>query len=121
MLRPFAGERWWVLALPLGLFAAGSGLAFALAARRDHGAGLFPDRPGRPAASAALRGPLALAVRLQWGSLAGWAAGFAVMFAVCGAAGKGIGQLVGTQRGAAEGVHQARRAVRDRERLPGRR
>ena len=75
MLRPFAGERWWVLALPLALFAGCCGLAFALAARRDHGAGLFPDRPGRPAASAALRGPLALAVRLQWGSLAGWAAG----------------------------------------------
>ena len=95
-LRPFGAERWWVLALPLALFAAGSGLAFALAARRDHGAGLFPDRLGRPAASAALRGPLALAVRLQWGSLAGWAAGFAVMFAVSGAAGKGIGQLVGS-------------------------
>jgi ABC-2 type transport system permease protein len=96
LLRPFAGERWWVLALPLALFAGGSGLAFALAARRDHGAGLFPDRPGRPAASAALRGPFALAVRLQWGSLAGWAAGFAVMFAVSGAAGKGIRQLVGS-------------------------
>jgi ABC-2 type transport system permease protein len=96
LLRPFAGERWWVLALPLALSAGGSGLAFALAARRDHGAGLFPDRPGRPAASAALRGPFALAVRLQWGSLAGWAAGFAVMFAVSGAAGKGIGQLVGS-------------------------
>jgi ABC-2 type transport system permease protein len=95
-LRPFGDERWWVLALPVALFAAGSGLAFALAARRDHGAGLFPGRPGRPAASAALRGPLALAVRLQWGSLAGWAAGFAVMFAVSGAAGKGIGQLVGS-------------------------
>src|ERR1700722_19462494 len=96
MLRPFAGERWWVLALPLGLFALCSGLAFALAARRDLGAGLFPDRPGRPAASAALRGPFALAVRLQWGSLAGWVAGFALLFAVCGAAGKGIGQLVGS-------------------------
>ncbi len=95
-VRPFGGERWWVLALPVALFAAGSGLAFALAARRDHGAGLFPARSGRPAASAALRGPLALAVRLQWGSLAGWAAGFAVMFAVSGAAGKGIGQLVGS-------------------------
>ena len=96
MLRPFAGERWWVLALPLASFAAATWLAFSLAARRDHGAGLFPDRPGRPDASAALRGPHALAWRLQWPALAGWAAGFAVMFAVCGAAGKGIGQLVAT-------------------------
>jgi len=95
-LRPFAAERWWVLALPLALFAAGVWLAFALAARRDLGAGLLPDRPGRPAASALLRGPFSLAWRLQWASLAGWAAGYAVLFAVCGAAAKGIGQLVGT-------------------------
>ena len=95
-LRPFAGERWWVLALPLALFGAGAWLSFALAAGRDHGAGLFPDRPGRPAASGALRGPFALAVRLQWPALAGWVAGYAVLFAVCGAAAKGIGQLVGT-------------------------
>lgn len=95
-LRPFASERWWVLALPLAVFAAGVWLAFALAARRDHGAGLLPDRPGRPSASELLRGPFSLAWRLQWTGLAGWAAGYAVLFAVCGAAGKGIGQLVGT-------------------------
>jgi ABC-2 type transport system permease protein len=95
-LRPFAGERWWVLALPLALFGAGTWLSFELAARRDHGAGLFPDRPGRPAAPDALRGPFALAWRLQWPALTGWVAGYAVMFAVCGAAAKGIGQLAAT-------------------------
>jgi ABC-2 type transport system permease protein len=95
-LRPFAGERWWVLALPLAVFAAGAWLAFSLADRRDHGAGMFPGRPGRPAASGALRGPFTLAWRLQWPALAGWAAGYALMFAVCGVAAKGIGQLVGT-------------------------
>src|SRR6185437_2104312 len=95
-LRPFAGERWWVLALPVTVFLAGTGLAFSLAQRRDLGAGLLQDRPGRPAAPAALRGPFALAARLQWPALAGWAAGYAVMFAVCGAAAKGIGQLFGS-------------------------
>ncbi|HET9079376.1 MAG TPA: ABC transporter permease [Trebonia sp.] len=95
-LRPFAGERWWVLALPLAVFAAGCWLSFLLAARRDYGAGLLPDRPGRPAASAALRDPFALAWRLQWPALAGWAAGYAILFAVCGAAAKGIGQLAAT-------------------------
>jgi polyether ionophore transport system permease protein len=95
-LRPFAGERWWVLALPVTVFLAGTWLAFSLAQRRDLGAGLLQDRPGRPAASAALRGPFALAARLQWPALAGWAAGYAVMFAVCGAAAKGIGQLFGS-------------------------
>ncbi len=95
-LRPFAGERWWVLALPLAAYAAGIGLAFLLAERRDHAAGLLPDRPGLPAASALLRGPFSLAWRLQWPALAGWAGGYAVLFAVCGAAAKGIGSLFGT-------------------------
>jgi ABC-2 type transport system permease protein len=95
-LRPFAGEQWWVLLLPLAVFAAGTWLAFVIAAHRDHGAGLLPDRPGRPAGSDLLRGPHPLAWRLQWQSLFWWAAGYAVMFAVCGAAAKGIGQLLGT-------------------------
>lgn len=98
MLRPFAGERWWVLALPLAVFAAGTLLAFVLAARRDHGAGLLPDRPGRSEASAALLGPQSLAWRLQWTSLAGWLAGFAILFAVCGAAAQGIGSLFGSSK-----------------------
>jgi ABC-2 type transport system permease protein len=97
-VRPFGGERWWVLALPLAVCAAGTGLAIALAAHRDHGAGLLPDRPGRPEASAALRGVQSLAWRLQRGSLAAWAAGYAVLFAVCGAAAQGISQLFGTSR-----------------------
>jgi ABC-2 type transport system permease protein len=99
MVRPFDDEQWWVLALPLAVFAAGTWLAFTLAARRDLGAGLLADRPGRPSASAALRGPAALAWRLQWPSLAAWAAGYAILFAVCGAAAVGIGQLVGASGG----------------------
>lgn len=96
LARPFGGERWWVLLPPVALFVCGVGLAFWLAARRDHGAGLFPDRPGRPAASVFLRGPFGLAWRLQWGTLAGWATGYAFVFAASGAAAKGIGQLFGT-------------------------
>jgi ABC-2 type transport system permease protein len=94
--QPFAARHWWVLVLPLAVAAAGAGLAFALAARRDLGAGLLPDRPGRPTASVLLRGPSGLAWRLQRGALAGWAAGYAFTFAACGAAAKGIGQLFGT-------------------------
>jgi len=96
LARPFANERWWVLGLPLAVFAAGVALAFWLAAHRDHGAGLLPDRPGRPAASRWLSGPSGLAWRLQRGALAGWAFGFAATFAASGAAAKGIGQLFGT-------------------------
>jgi ABC-2 type transport system permease protein len=96
LVRPYADERWWVLLLPLAVFGAGVGGAFALAARRDIGAGLLPERPGGPAASAALRGPLTLAWRLQLPALLAWTAGYLILFAVCGAAAKGIGQLVGT-------------------------
>jgi ABC-2 type transport system permease protein len=96
LARPFAAERWWVLVLPLAVAAAGTALAFALAARRDQGAGLLPDRPGRATASAALRGPFGLAWRLQRGALLGWVVGYVFAFAASGAAAKGIGQLFGT-------------------------
>jgi ABC-2 type transport system permease protein len=96
LARPFAAGRWWVLGLPLAVFAAGVAVAFLLAARRDHGAGLLPDQPGRAAASRWLSGPSGLAWRLQRGALAGWAFGFAATFAASGAAAKGVGQLFGT-------------------------
>ena len=96
LAQPFAAERWWVLALPLAVAALGTGLAFALAARRDQGAGLLPDRPGRATASAALRGPIGLAWRLERGALLGWVTGYVFTFAASGAAAKGVGQLFGT-------------------------
>jgi ABC-2 type transport system permease protein len=96
LARPFAAPRWWVLVLPLAVAAAGTAAAFALAARRDQGAGLLPGRPGPPAASVFLHGPFGLAWRLQRGALLGWAIGYAFTFAASGAAAKGIGQLFGT-------------------------
>jgi ABC-2 type transport system permease protein len=96
LTRPFGGSRWWVLVLPIAVLAVGVGTAYALAARRDYGAGLLPDRPGRPAAGRHLRGPAGLAWRLQRGTLAGWTGGVACVFMVSGAAGKGIGSLLGS-------------------------
>jgi ABC-2 type transport system permease protein len=96
LTRPFGGQRWWVLALPCAVLAAGVGSAYALSARRDLGAGLLPARPGPAGAPARLRGPLSLAWRLQRGVLAGWAAGVAFIFATSGAAAKGIGSLLGS-------------------------
>jgi ABC-2 type transport system permease protein len=96
LTRPFDGQRWWVLALPCAVLAAGIGSAYALSARRDLGAGLLPDRPGPASAPARLRGPLSLAWRLQRGTLGGWAAGVAFIFATSGAAAKGIGSLLGS-------------------------
>jgi polyether ionophore transport system permease protein len=70
--------------------------AFALAGRRDLGAGLLPDRPGPAQAGPSLSGPVGLAWRLQRGSLAAWAAGAFFGGAASGAAGKGIGELLKT-------------------------
>ena len=97
LTRPFgsAGERWPVLVLPLAASAALVAAAFALAARRDHGAGLLPGRPGRPAASAVLRGPAGLAWRLQRSVLAAWLTGYVLVFAACGAAATGVGSILG--------------------------
>jgi ABC-2 type transport system permease protein len=81
-IRPFAGDRWWVTALPLLAAAVLVPVAFALQSRRDHGAGLLPDRPG-PAAGH-LDGVHALAWRLQRGVLAAWLGGAALMGAVLG-------------------------------------
>jgi ABC-2 type transport system permease protein len=94
--RPFAGDRWAVLALPAVTAALLAGLAYALAARRDLGAGLLAPRPGSPAAGPALRGPAGLAWRRQRGNLAGWALGLLATGVAVGAAAQGIGSLLGT-------------------------
>jgi ABC-2 type transport system permease protein len=98
-LRPFAGERWWVLAPGAALCALLVAASARLGTGRDLGAGLLPPRPGPAFAAAGLRSPLALAWRLQRGALAGWAAGFAILGAVLGSVASGIGDLVGDSPG----------------------
>jgi ABC-2 type transport system permease protein len=95
-VRAFAGDRWLVLALPLAAAVAVTAAAAAMAARRDLGGGLMPARPGPAQAAASLRSPLALAWRLQRGTLVGWVAGVLVAGGVTGAAAKGIGSLLGS-------------------------
>lgn len=88
-VRPYGDERWWVLALPVLLAAAATAGAFALANRRDVGAGLIPDRPGPAAGSRALLSPLGLAWRLNRATVLGWVIGSAAF-------GVGVGSLGGT-------------------------
>jgi ABC-2 type transport system permease protein len=94
-MRPFAAERWWVLALPAAATVAGIAAAYALAAHRDQGAGLVQPRPGSPTAGPLLAGPFGLDWRLMRGSIAGWAAGFLAGGLAIGVVAKGIGQLIG--------------------------
>jgi ABC-2 type transport system permease protein len=93
--RPFAGERWWVLLLPLVATAVIGAIAYALLPRRDFGVGFLPPRPGPATASPALRSPLALAWRLHRGPLIGWTIGMAVSGAVFGSIASGVGDIVG--------------------------
>ena len=74
-MRPFGGDHRWPLGLAAALFLACTGTAVLLAARRDVGQGMLPQRRGRAQASRALRSPLGLAWRLQRGALLGWAVG----------------------------------------------
>jgi ABC-2 type transport system permease protein len=95
-VRPFAGDRWWVL-LYLVVFAVlVSVAAYALNAQRDHGAGLLAQRPGRPAAGARLSTPLALAFRLHRGGLIGWLVGVALGGLLMGSIASQVGDLVDT-------------------------
>lgn len=98
-LRPYAGERWWVFALPVALAALVGAGAYSLVERRDIGAGLLPARPGPAAAAPTLRSPLALAWRLQRGLLAGWAVALLGYGAVIGGIADGIDALVQESKG----------------------
>lgn len=92
-LRPFAGERWWVLAL----FAAACGVLSLMTVlvfdRRDLGAGLFAVRLGPERASRWTTSPTGLIVRLQRGSLVGWSAGLFVLGLVYGLVGSDVEQM----------------------------
>ncbi|MGW5717527.1 ABC transporter permease [Amycolatopsis sp. NPDC003865] len=93
-MRPFAGEQWWVLLL--ALFATGSlvVLAVALSARRDLGAALLPARLGRSGARASLRSPLALAWRLQRGTLLVWTVCLALVGLLMGGVAQNVAEMM---------------------------
>ncbi len=99
LIRPFGGDRWWVLVLPAAATVAGTAAAFWLAGRRDQGAGLLQPRPGPASAGRLLGGPVGLAWRLQRGAVAGWAAGFLAAGLAIGIVGNGIGKLIGSGAG----------------------
>jgi ABC-2 type transport system permease protein len=81
-IRPFAGEQWWIVGLGAGFAALLIGVAYALVARRDVGAGLVPQRPAPATASRWLSTPLGLAWRLHRGVLIGWIVGMAISGAI---------------------------------------
>lgn len=93
-VRAFAGDRWPVLLLLAAFAALATASAYALAARRDIGAGLLPERPGPSRAGPALRSALGLAWRLQRGALFAWTSAFALLGLVIGSIATDVGSLL---------------------------
>jgi ABC-2 type transport system permease protein len=92
-IRAFGVERWWVFAPLVGFAVVTTSVAYVLVERRDHGAGLFPARPGPAIAAPSLRGAFSLAFRLQRGGLLGWTIGFALYGLVIGAVAQDLASL----------------------------
>jgi ABC-2 type transport system permease protein len=82
-MRPFGGDRWWVLALPGILAAVLIVLAGWYASRRDLGRGVFPVQTGPAQGSQRLLSPVGLAWRLQRSAFLSWlvaSLGFGLVF-----------------------------------------
>ncbi len=93
-VRAFAGDRWPVLAILGGFAVAAAGGAYVLAAKRDLGAGLLPDRLGPARAGLTLRGPFGLAWRLQRSALVIWTVAFALLGLLIGSIATDVGSLL---------------------------
>ncbi len=95
-VRPYAGDRWWVLELHLVTVAVLVALAYRLLSRRDVGAGLVAERAGRPGARRNLRGPLSLGWRLDRGAVLVWTTGLLFYGLLIGSVVHGIGDELGS-------------------------
>jgi ABC-2 type transport system permease protein len=103
-VRPYAGDRWWVLLLHLVTTVLLTALAYRLLAARDVGAGLIAERPGPTAASPMLRDAFGLAWRLDRGALMLWTIGLSLYGLLIGSVVHGIGDELGG--GTAEDIVQ---------------
>ncbi|MFI9450769.1 ABC transporter permease [Amycolatopsis sp. NPDC052450] len=97
-IRPFAGDRWWVMALPVAFAAVLVLIAVRLSDRRDVGAGLLADRVGPAHAGRDLRSSGGLLWRLNRSGLLAWTAVYLVLGLVIGNLANGIGKFLDNPR-----------------------
>lgn len=95
LVKPYAGERWWVLVLHLTTATALTLLAYRLLVGRDVGAGLIAERPGPASASPALGNAFGLTWRLDRSALLLWTVGLCLYGLLVGSVVHGIGDELG--------------------------
>jgi ABC-2 type transport system permease protein len=94
-VRPYAGERWWVLLLHVATTIVLTAVAYRLLAERDVGAGLIAERPGPGTAAPVLGGAFGLAWRLDRGTVLLWTVGLCLYGLLIGSIVHGISDEVG--------------------------
>ncbi|UGT92606.1 ABC transporter permease [Mycobacterium ostraviense] len=95
-VRPYAGDRWWVLILHLATATALTVVAYRLLAGRDVGAGLIAERGGPATAAPWLGNIFGLAWRLDRGAVLVWTVGLVLYGLLIGSIVHGIGQELGS-------------------------
>lgn len=95
-VRPYAGERWWVLLLHLATAAALTMVAYRLLGGRDVGSGLIAERGGPATAAPWLSNVFGLTWRLDRAAVLVWTAGLALYGLLIGSVVHGIGQELGS-------------------------
>lgn len=101
-LRPYAGDEWWPVAVPLLATALLAAVAAALASRRDFGGGLIAPRPGPATAAARLGTVTGLALRQQRGLVLWWAVAIALTGVAYGSIVESIEEFIADNEAFAE-------------------
>jgi ABC-2 type transport system permease protein len=94
-VKPYAGDRWWVLLLHLVTTGVLTALAYRLLAGRDVGAGLIAERPGPAVAAPALSNAFGLSWRLDRAAVLLWTVGLCLYGLLIGSVVHGIGDELG--------------------------
>lgn len=97
-MRPFGGDRWWVLGLSVAFAAVLIGVAVRYSARRDLGRGVLPVQTGRAEASPGLLRPVGLAWRLQRPAFLSWLVGLVGFGLVFGSVAGSVRTAEGSMR-----------------------
>lgn len=93
-VRAYADERWWPIALCVAFAVGAVVLAFWLSTRRDLGSGILAQKAGPSRAARWVASPVGLALRLQRGSIIGWASGVFLTGAVYGSIGEDVEEMI---------------------------